>query len=200
MDTKTERESVKASRQPLSPYQWARSMVEKRALVLDTETSGLNDSAEVIELAVVDLAGTVLLNELIRCPVDIDPNAQAVHGITRNMLASARTFPLVIDDFFRLATGRAILTYNAAFDLRLLKQAASHYGLLRERFSAITFRCIMLAYSAHYGEVHPYYGTYTWQKLGTACNEFGVKVPGHRALDDAQAARQVLLALAKIER
>jgi DNA polymerase-3 subunit epsilon len=32
------------------------------ALILDTETTGLDDDAEVVELAVIDCAGTVLLD------------------------------------------------------------------------------------------------------------------------------------------
>src|SRR5690606_37121994 len=44
----------------------ARAWLAANALILDTETTGLDADAEVVELAVIDCAGAVLLDTLVR--------------------------------------------------------------------------------------------------------------------------------------
>lgn len=40
--------------------------MDRNALILDPETTGLDGDAEAVELAVIDCAGTVLLDTLVR--------------------------------------------------------------------------------------------------------------------------------------
>lgn len=62
--------------------------------MLDSETTGLGDEDEVIELALVHSSGTVLFSSLIRPQ---DPQradlATHIHGITRQMLLDAPSLP-----------------------------------------------------------------------------------------------------------
>ena len=51
------------------------------ALILDTETTGLGDEDEVIQLGIVDLEEWVLFNSLFRPTIEVSPGALAVHGI-----------------------------------------------------------------------------------------------------------------------
>ena len=60
---------------------------------LDTETTGLDDTAEVIEIAIVDAAGAVIFESYCRPTVPVDPGAQAVHGIGPEKLATAPAWP-----------------------------------------------------------------------------------------------------------
>ena len=66
--------------------------LDANALILDTETTGLDDDAEVVELAVIDCAGTVLLDTLVRPSGPVPAEAAAIHGITDAMLADAPTW------------------------------------------------------------------------------------------------------------
>lgn len=62
-------------------------------LFVDTETTGLDADAEIIELAVLDMNGTVLLETLVK-PVDaVPPQATAVHGLTDVDLVDAPAWP-----------------------------------------------------------------------------------------------------------
>ncbi|WP_370656558.1 3'-5' exonuclease, partial [Klebsiella pneumoniae] len=54
---------------------------------LDTETTGLDDHAELVEIAVVNEDGCVLFESFCRPTVPVDPGAQAVHGIGDDVLA-----------------------------------------------------------------------------------------------------------------
>jgi hypothetical protein len=62
---------------------WARRVVEEgEALILDTETTGLEAHDEVIQLAIVDMRGNVILQSLVRPTVPVGTEARTIHGIT----------------------------------------------------------------------------------------------------------------------
>jgi hypothetical protein len=72
---------------------WARQVVEEsETLILDTETTGLDDHDEVIQLAMIDMHGNVLLDTLVKPTVCVTPEARTVHGITDEVLAQAPSF------------------------------------------------------------------------------------------------------------
>jgi DNA polymerase III epsilon subunit-like protein len=65
-------------------------------VVLDSETTGLGNEDEVIELALVHATGTVLFCSLIQPQDPQRPDlATHIHGITRQLLSSAPSFPEV---------------------------------------------------------------------------------------------------------
>ena len=58
-------------------------LLGKHWCTLDTETTGIGHGHQIVEIAVKDgLTGKVLLDTLVRPTRDIDPKAQAVHGIS----------------------------------------------------------------------------------------------------------------------
>ena len=62
---------------------------------LDTATTGLDDDAQVVEIAIVDSTGAVLFESLVKPTVPVDPEAAAIHGIGPERLASAPAWPEV---------------------------------------------------------------------------------------------------------
>ena len=107
----------------------ARAWIAANALILDTETTGLDDDAEVVELAVIDCAGTVLLDTLVRPSGPVPAEAAAIHGITDAMLADAPTWSEIHDRFCDLVEGRQVVIYSREFDARVISQTARRYGL-----------------------------------------------------------------------
>ncbi|BCC80200.1 MULTISPECIES: 3'-5' exonuclease [Bacillus] len=55
-------------------------------LVLDTQTTGLGETDEIVEIAVTDLDGKTLLNTLVKPTVPISDDATMIHGITNKMV------------------------------------------------------------------------------------------------------------------
>lgn len=98
-------------------------------LFLDTETTGLDDQAEICELSLVDAAGSVLMDTLIRPLQPIPQDAADIHGITDRMVTEALPFVEVLPELQKALYGRKVIIYNVPYDLRLIEQSAEAYGL-----------------------------------------------------------------------
>ncbi len=176
---------------PVAPSQWARTMIAQNPLILDSETTGLEPAVhEIIDLALVELDGTVAFNSLIQCRNELPAEATRVHHITQEMLRDQPTFPEIWPQLSPLLT-RPLVIYNAPFDILMLAYQAVSYDIRMQRPQA---HCLMIQYINycldHYMLDH---------SLEGACHHFKVEPGTHRALADAQAARQVLLSMAEVE-
>ena len=129
------RSKPRPARGPATPT-WAPWLDRPDVLILDTETTGLGERAEVIEVAAIDTTGAVRY-EAMSLPVGrISAGAARVNGLTRRKLKAggARPWPEVhaeLASLFRSAA--AVLAWNADFDRRLLSQTAKRHGLTQPR-------------------------------------------------------------------
>ena len=180
----------------------ARAWLAANALILDTETTGLGDDAEVVELAVIDCAGAVLLDTLVRPSGPVPAEAAAIHGITDAMLAEAPTWSELHARFCDLVEGRQVVIYSREFDVRVINQTARRYGLQAPQgFDLVldpgSIHCAMQAYAEFRGEWSAEKGQYRWQKLSAAAAQQGVTVTNaHRALGDCLMTLGVVRAMA----
>src|SRR5262249_34993420 len=156
-------------------------------LILDTETTGLDlGRDEIVEIALLELDGSAVLNTLVQCRGVIPGEASDIHGITKEMLQGQPTFPEMWEQLCPHLS-RPLVIYNAAYDVPMLAYGALRYGLRMARPDAHCLMCWYTDYSVGAA------GSY--QSLGVACQAFGIEANTHRALSDAQATRQVLLQL-----
>lgn len=180
----------------LQAAQMARLFAAKQPLYLDTETTGLDPTAQIVEVALLEHDGTVLLETLVRPTRRIPQDAIWVHGITDEMVAGAPAWPEVWAELASRLQGRALGIYNVDFDLRLMRQSHKTHGLAWEPPSFSPF-CIMNLYAQFRGEHGPARGTYRWQSLENARRQCGLSLPNeHRARADSDLARAVLLHMA----
>jgi DNA polymerase-3 subunit epsilon len=162
---------------------------------LDTETTGLGQAAEVCEIAIIDRAGAVLLEQRIRPVQPIPSEATRVHGISDADVADCPTWADIAPTLARVLHQRPVVVYNAAYDLRLMAQSAQRHGLPPPLGNAL---CAMLLYAEHHGERDDLRGGYRWQKLGAAARQLGLALPPdlHSARADAALTRQLLVLMA----
>jgi DNA polymerase III epsilon subunit-like protein len=172
--------------------QQAQEYLAANPVYLDTETTGTDPFAEILEISIVDHNGGILLDTLVKPRGIIDPGAQRVHGITLEMLADAPGWDQVWPQVEAALQERSIGIYNLDFDLRMLQQSHQRNGLQWTPPQA-NFFCIMMLYAKFYGQWNPKHRNYRWQSLDNARRQCGLDIPNsHRAKDDTLLARAVL--------
>lgn len=169
-------------------------------LILDTEITGLDDLAQIVEIAIVDMTGQPVLNTLVKPTCLIPGEASAIHGISNDDVVDAPTWSQVFDQFKSLVSGRRVVIYNADYDVRLVHQTSLANGLDDSDFHARLGRsaeCAMLAYAEHFGDWNEYRQQWRWQKLVNAASQCGIaSVGAHRALADCLMTLGVIKAMA----
>lgn len=170
---------------------YAREKIAANPVYLDTETTGLDRNAEIVEIAIIDCDGSVLFESFVRPSRPIPSEAIGIHQISNEMVAGAPPWPTLWPTIRGLLYGRTIGIYNASFDERMIMQSLACYNLpMREKLD--TF-CILELYSAYRSERDVYGRGYRRFSLETAGRQFSIPIPNsHRAVDDARLARAVL--------
>lgn len=178
----------------MTPTQQAREWL-RSCHILDTETTGLDWSAEVVEISIIDQDGNVVFDSLVKPTKPIPTEATAIHGITNEMVADAPTWGQIHEDVCRIINSKPLVIYNMNYDVRVMNQTAFFYGMSLGNEASVY--CAMLTYGEFYGEKNRS-GSYKWQKLSNAARQQGVVVDGaaHRALTDVQMTLGIIKAMA----
>jgi DNA polymerase III subunit epsilon len=154
-------------------------------VVLDTETTGLDSSAEIIEIAIIDASGATLINTRVKALNPIPPGASNVHGIYAKDLVDAPLWIEVREKCMALMNGKDVIIYNRDYDTKLLRYTDAHNGIKENAWKNIEFWCAMLAYAEHRGEWNSYRNSPKWHKLDAAMIQQKLKVDNaHAALGD----------------
>ncbi len=160
-------------------------LTSDRWLAIDTETTGRDDHAEVVEIAIVDAGGGLRFRSLVRPFGSVSPGAERIHGLSRERLASAPKLSDLYSTLARLLTDRQVFAYHAPFDRRVLATSCRRVGLSA---FAISWHCALDLY-AHVRGFRP--------TLSIACEVEGVEMGEvrHRAAADAVALQRLLVKL-----
>ena len=98
----------------------ANRWLDQKPVYIDTETTGLEKTDEVVEISILDHDGRVLLSSLVKPSSAIPLAAQKIHGITNEMVSNAPSWPVLWPSIRNFLFGRIIAAYNAPFDLRMM--------------------------------------------------------------------------------
>lgn len=150
-----------------------------KMLFLDTETTGLDDKAQVIQLAIIDEDGDMIVNTLLDTYTLISPEAYKVHKIGARQIKGYPHFRHIASMVNNLLSGRYVGMYNAEFDMRMMRQS-SDIG-----FKGAIPVCVMQKAKEHFGEEK-------WLSLVDACKRLGIELDNaHDAFADALATAEV---------
>jgi len=155
---------------------------------LDIETTGLNaEQDEIIEIGAVRFKGSrtfETFSALVNPGKPIPYKIQQLTGITPDDVADAPPIEAVLPDLQRFVGDNPVLGHNIGFDLGFLRR----HNVLTNNAGVDTFELASI--------LLPHAGRYS---LSTLIEHLGVTLSpdgqAHRALDDAQAARQLFDAL-----
>ncbi|HLV97366.1 MAG TPA: 3'-5' exonuclease [Ktedonobacterales bacterium] len=167
-------------------------------VVLDVETIGL-EPPEIIQWAVAAPDGTILGQGFVHPIRPITEGARAIHGIPDERVADAPPFAEAWSELSRLLAGKTVVAYNASFEREALHVSAVPYFSFLWGQPRFRWLCAMEAFACAYGDWHPYFHSYTWKTLETACHFFTIPHDqAHSAAGDARATAQVMHALAAL--
>jgi len=175
--------------------QLVRQKLAEKPVYIDTETTGITRTDEILEIVIVDWDGSVLFESFIRPQKPIPPESTAIHGITSDMVEKARPWPIAWQQIRPLVAGRLLAMYNAEFDMRMMQQSLEQYRLpWRENFDTLD---IMDLFSQFIGEWDPSRKALRRYRLEQAGKYFKIPIPNaHHALEDTLLARAVLHSMA----
>jgi DNA polymerase-3 subunit epsilon len=161
--------------------EWAHSIFN--TVIIDTETTGLDEASEIVEIAVIGLDGQVLLNTLVKPTIPIPSDAMAIHHITDAMVTQSPTFHEVWPFLRAILCQNRVVIYNASYDMKIIRALAAKETL---PCPPVYADCAMHAYATFKQEINPVTGDFKWYKLEVAANALGLTVPAHshRALAD----------------
>jgi DNA polymerase III subunit epsilon len=148
------------------------------AVFLDTETTCLSPTRgdAIVELAIVDAAGRVLIDTLVDPERPVPWQAAQVHGITDDMVRGQPTLAQLMPRVLEVIAGEWVVIYNAGFDVPFFP------GRLAQSAGV---RCAMTRFADTLGG--------PWRNLDVAARHVGHRWTGtkYRALADALACRSV---------
>jgi DNA polymerase-3 subunit epsilon len=176
-----------------SAIAWSQAVLSVPDVVfLDTETTGLDGDAEIIEIAIVDRGAKVLIDSYVRPTRPIPLGATAINGIFDHHVAGAPHWFEVYPAIANACQDRLVIVYNADYDSRLIHQTCRLSGM--DPFDA-AYRCAMQAYACYFAGI-PSRGRPRPHKLESAARAFSLNIPDHRALGDALACLGVVQGMA----
>ncbi len=161
------------------------------ALVLDTETVGSGAAVEVVEVAICDFEGRVLLDTLVRPVYNPPPRTTPAQRFDRTEFDAAPGWTELWPRIAALAEGKLLVAYNAAFDRRALAAMCARNRLPLE--AGRGWRCAMQLAKRVLGSKKNLL-------LSEACARLGLEGGTHRAAADVLATHRLLRRLVAPER
>lgn len=174
-----------------SAIETAQKIISTKPVYLDTETTGLERSDEIVEISIIDDDEQVLLDTLVKPLKPIPEAVTRIHGLSNADVQTARAWPLVWPQVRSALFGRMVVIYNEEFDLRMMQQSHSRYNLpWKDKFT--TFDLLKL-YSAFRGEWDAVRRSYRYHSLADAGQQCAIQLPNaHRATADTLLTRALL--------
>ena len=159
-------------------------------VVIDTETTGMTANDEVIELAVVDMDGTVLYDSTF-CPItEVNPFASSVNHLTNECLCDSPEFTGEWSKIIAFIGNKKILAHNTKFDQRIIKQTLEKYNMDSSVVDSLFTNCYdSVSIARKYLDLPSY-------SLENIAHSLGIiRAESHRAADDCIMTLEVLTRL-----
>jgi len=160
-------------------------------VVFDLETTGTRPGvSRIVEIGAVRLRGfeqEATMERLVNPGVSVPETITRITGIHSRDLRGAPRINRALPEFLEFALGAVLVAHNARFDVGFVDAELSR--LESRRLAAPVIDTVALARRLLEGRVQR-------MNLGTLAERFDTRVrPCHRALPDAQATAEVLVAL-----
>ena len=175
-------------------------LTPNRQIVLDTETTGMNQFGAHYEgHCIIEIGAVEMLNRrytgrklhlYIKPDREVEPDAIKVHGITDEMLADKPDFATVAQEFIEFIRGAELLIHNAPFDVGFMDyEFAKHQLNVKTEDICLVTDTLQMARQMYPGKRN---------SLDALCDRLGIdnsKRTLHGALLDAEILGDVYLSM-----
>lgn len=166
-------------------------LTDKEYVVLDIETTGLENSDEITEIGAVKIRNGRISEQwttLVKPTKKLTPENVKLTGITEEMLKDAPLPEEIFPDFMKFIDGTVLVAHYADFDLSFIRrEAAKEDYEVRNKI----LDTVIMSRTYVPGLVN--------NKLNVVADHFGVVFRHHRALSDAYATAEIFIELMKIK-
>lgn len=159
--------------------------------VLDTETTGLDHTAEIVEISVINHLGEVLLDTLVKPTKPIPSSATAIHGITNEMVEHAPSYADIHNKVLAILEQGTCHIYNSGYDTRIIRQTAELHGMSFDS-SKYSFSCVMEDYAYEFNQGYWEKLIYAYSHARDANKSEPIKLKAHRSLADCYMTLEVI--------
>ncbi|MDD3517937.1 MAG: DNA polymerase III subunit epsilon [Chromatiales bacterium] len=168
-----------------------------RQIVFDTETTGLEaaEGHRIIEIGCIEVIDRRVtgrhFHQYLQPDREIDEGAQAVHGISNELLADKPRFGDVVGSFIDFVRGAELIIHNARFDVGFVNHELSRLG---GEWGVLTDYCTVTDTLEMARKLHPGQRN----SLDALCKRYGIDNSQrelHGALLDATILADVYLAM-----
>lgn len=170
------------------------SFYEKKFVVFDLETTGLNNNPSMGVMDHITEIGAVKIENgricekfttLVACPVKLTEEIVKITGITDEMLVGAPDVKAVIADFYKFCDGCSLVGHNVQFDYKFVRYYGEqeNYIFDHKQYDTLSIAQQRLRLSNY--------------KLNTIADHYGFTFHHHRAFDDAFVTAKIFLQLVK---
>jgi DNA polymerase III subunit epsilon len=129
----------------------AQAILAEAPLFLDTETTGFDETDQIIEIAITDANGHVLFESRLQPTVAICSGAQDLHKISMDDLVNAPSWRDISYQIEALLSDRSLIIFNSAYDIRMMMQTAQAFNESTEWITNIKTHCAMEIAAQKYG-------------------------------------------------
>ena len=176
----------------------ARNLIQLRPMFLHCKTTGAGEFSEVVEIAILDITGTPLVDELVKPKRHIRQIASAEHGITDEMINFAPRWAEVLPKVEDVLMGKHVCLYDLVEEMQALKNS-NFNNHNRWIFDEGKFIGLMDLFSRYKNERDSRTGALLNYTLEDAVRQLGIDIEiiaYRRAHEDAWLLRALLLAIA----
>jgi DNA polymerase III epsilon subunit-like protein len=163
----------------------------QKPIYISTKTSGFGEYSQIIELAVLDANLNVLFHSQFMPSVDIDREAQALHGINLSALQDRPKFSELVPQLRKIVANRKVIMFNGLFETRIMKQSCFASSVAIDWIDDLQLNCAMYLSANAYG---------TDNRYGTTSIEnafMKAKITGFSQASGAVAANYALALLVR---
>ena len=171
---------------------------DKTFVVIDIETTGLNNNPDVGEVNHIIEVGAVKIEKgkitekfssFCTCPIPLRQEIEKLTGISNEDLKNAPSVKEVLKNLRKFCGESELVGHNVSFDLGFLSYYGAQYGITFKQAYADTLamsRQLLKTKLVNY-------------RLATLAEYFKLKFKGHRALNDALITAKIFLKLADLQ-